>query len=315
MKRLLLLALGLAAACQSTLEVKVERVAFPPAPLVHAEKPTRYDRARLAEYQRQRAAYEAALATIASRRGTSVFDSVVRMTAVRAWTYQAADAIENALLAFENAQSDQAVPIEKDSANWAGTFRLNHTRFHRDCVMLREVGDRAGALLQAERLDDVFAAQAQVVALQAAQAARQIPYFLATSQPERIAAFENKASSETRLQIAPLMEQEARVLRPIVSAALRSVSAAGYGGFTMPDVFLIQPSDRLYEFVLKAPIDPQPLSIAKVDTTGDSSVVIVQESPGQFRVKRVASDPTTVLQNSAFIADMALRAAAQTITP
>jgi len=318
-RRAAILLLAFAASCESRLEIKVERIAFPPPPIEGpAEDASRSERRQANEIERMRRAYADALDRLATRRGPSVFGSIVRMTAIRAWTHVAADAVENALLDYVNSQPDQADPMSKDSEDWAETFRLNYASFHRDCARLRAIGDRAHELLQAERYDRLFLAESETVALRATHAARQIEYFAAESEEKRIEAFEDRvgADLENARKFVANLTSEKEALAPILAAGQREApTSAGFGGFMMPDVFVLQPSDPLYEFVLNAPVDSTPLSATTVETVGDSSVVIVQESPGQFRIKRVASDPTTMIQNSAFVADMALRAAAQTLAP
>jgi hypothetical protein len=93
--------------------------------------------------------------------------------------------------------------------------------------------------------------------------------------------------------------------------------AQGYGGYRQLGVAEIDPSDPMYRRILgtETPVSVQPLTRQVVYVAGQSSSMVVQENPGQVRVYQISNNPTQIMQNIALISDKALAAAAKYLSP
>lgn len=90
----------------------------------------------------------------------------------------------------------------------------------------------------------------------------------------------------------------------------------GFGGFQTVGIFEINPSDPAYQEVFKpglsrASISWRTLTQATAMAVGDSSLMLVMESPGQVRTHQVSNDPTQLLRNVALIIGKATGAASK----
>lgn len=95
-------------------------------------------------------------------------------------------------------------------------------------------------------------------------------------------------------------------------AAEAEKPSPGFGGFQATDIYAISPSDPLYDKILaKDQGSAEPLTLVKVDVTGDSSIMLVMEHPGQFRVYQVSNDPTQITRNIALVVSKATGAVAK----
>ena len=86
-------------------------------------------------------------------------------------------------------------------------------------------------------------------------------------------------------------------------------ASQGFGGFRQGGVYQINPGDPAYERVLKASLAPKPLLEVTVAASGDSGVMLVQESPAQMRLYQLGNDPATIMHNAGFILNKVLQAA------
>lgn len=86
----------------------------------------------------------------------------------------------------------------------------------------------------------------------------------------------------------------------------------GFGGFAATDVYAITPSDPAYEEILNsAKFSKRPITSATVNVSGNSSIMLVMEHPGQFRIYQISNDPTQLAKNVAFIVSKAAEGAAR----
>jgi hypothetical protein len=92
-------------------------------------------------------------------------------------------------------------------------------------------------------------------------------------------------------------------------------SRVGYQGFIVDDIFKISPSDPNYASVLAGTPVSQAISEVKATSLGDSTVLFVQESPGQMRIYQVETDTEQLVQNALFIFDKSLSAAIKYMGP
>lgn len=285
------LILACVASCNSSLSVRVERLDFPPtAKAVGAQ-----------------AAYDEAINNWKSSHEAGT--TLSRKLAAVATAGETADSLSTNLKEFAlSAAGSGLIPDD-----WGGDFGKLETasqelaRFSMSCTSALEkaVTDRSKFLILYDQI------MANGVVLES-----EMQFIFAPEEKMRFVAMEEFLGT-TSEAFKPLLASDiTKPLRSLgnVGAAISlgsTGSSDGFGGFSMPDVFVIQPSSKLYKYVLEAEPLGNPLSDVQVSTTGDAVVIIVQESAGQFRVKRVSNDPTKLIQNATFVADMALRAAAK----
>jgi hypothetical protein len=86
-----------------------------------------------------------------------------------------------------------------------------------------------------------------------------------------------------------------------------------FGGFIATDVYVINPSDPAFQEVLgdKKKLSVRPITRATVGVTGDSAVMMVLEHPGQVRTFQISMDPAQIARNIASIVSKATAAAAK----
>lgn len=106
-----------------------------------------------------------------------------------------------------------------------------------------------------------------------------------------------------------------RVQRHRTELELLTIDRPGFGGFRQAGVYVINPGDPAYEAVLKAKPAPNPLTSVTVRATGDSGIMVVQESPGQMRLYQLTNDPISLMRNVGFILDKVLQAAVKFGSP
>ena len=88
----------------------------------------------------------------------------------------------------------------------------------------------------------------------------------------------------------------------------------------MSGVFVMSAGDPSYREVLKAsPVRSKwghshPISMAEIGSWGESSVMIVFDSPVSVRTQKISNDPTQLIRNVALIIDKALQAVAKYAT-
>jgi hypothetical protein len=99
----------------------------------------------------------------------------------------------------------------------------------------------------------------------------------------------------------------------------------GFGGFVSTDIYTINPSDPEYRKILnssspwapftwalfKRNLSVELLTQADVEVTGDSSIMLVMEHPGQYRVYQISNDPTQIARNIALVVSKATAAMAR----
>lgn len=90
---------------------------------------------------------------------------------------------------------------------------------------------------------------------------------------------------------------------------LLDTTRPGFGGFRQAGVYRINPGDPAYDAVLRADAIGHPLTSVDVRATGDTGIMIVQESPGQLRLYQLTNDPITLMRNASFILDKVMQAA------
>lgn len=95
------------------------------------------------------------------------------------------------------------------------------------------------------------------------------------------------------------------------SADPSSRPSLGFGGVIATDVYVINPSDPLYATILKNKLNKHPLTQVSVGVTGDSSIMVVMEHFGQFRVYQISNDPTQITRNIALVVSKATAAVAR----
>lgn len=113
-------------------------------------------------------------------------------------------------------------------------------------------------------------------------------------------------------------------LRSAMEAVHRATDEAGktgaaigkrtFGGFRSIGVYEINPADPAYRKILgpdTAQLSLDAITSDNVTALGDSSVMIVQETPGQFRVYQISNDPTQIMRNVALLVSKALAAASK----
>jgi len=95
------------------------------------------------------------------------------------------------------------------------------------------------------------------------------------------------------------------------------VAAAGCGGLEVLGVYELNQADPAYRQVLDGTKYQSVglFSMAEANVNGDSTIVIVQENPGQFRVFEIDNDPTKLVQNVSYISNKALEAAVKYAEP
>lgn len=103
--------------------------------------------------------------------------------------------------------------------------------------------------------------------------------------------------------------------RDLAATGTRKVSP-GFGGFVAGDVYAIKPSDPMYATIFttsssRIKTSSEPITKVSIGVTGDSSIMLVVEHPGQIRVYQVSNDPTTIVRNIALLVSKATAAAAK----
>lgn len=94
-----------------------------------------------------------------------------------------------------------------------------------------------------------------------------------------------------------------------LDAAHASASAIGFGGFRQGGVYQINPGDPAYAQVLSAKAAANPIMEVTVAATGDTGVMLVQESPAQLRLYQLGNDPAAIMHNAGFILNKVLQSA------
>lgn len=99
----------------------------------------------------------------------------------------------------------------------------------------------------------------------------------------------------------------------------------GFGGFVSTDIYPINPSDPKYRVILnssspwaplkwlfwKRNLSVELLTKAEVEVSGDSSIMLVMEHPGQYRIYQISNDPTQIARNIALVVSKATAAMAR----
>lgn len=93
---------------------------------------------------------------------------------------------------------------------------------------------------------------------------------------------------------------------------------SGFGGFRQAGIYVIHPGDPEYKTLLGSRgfrRSADPLVYQEVSGLGDVSVMVVQESPGCFRVYQISNDPRTAAANIQLITQKTLHAALKYMAP
>jgi hypothetical protein len=136
-----------------------------------------------------------------------------------------------------------------------------------------------------------------------------------------------RAESEAVASVRLLdrLKREASEQLEVLRQRARTV---GFGGFVSTDVYPINPSDPRFAGILKSSspwtglgnalfkrnVSFQALTAVTVGVSGDSSLMLVMEHPGQVRVYQVSNDPTQLTRNIALLISKATSAAAKFAT-
>lgn len=91
-----------------------------------------------------------------------------------------------------------------------------------------------------------------------------------------------------------------------ISAVAEAKDRLEYGGFRDNTVYRIDAASTAYETLAASPRGVL-FSELRIDLTGDTAAMIVQQSPAYFTKKGVRADPTEVLRNSLIMVNKALR--------
>lgn len=92
-------------------------------------------------------------------------------------------------------------------------------------------------------------------------------------------------------------------------AARLAAVVPGFGGLRQGGVYQINPGDPAYDRVLNGKAAANPISEVIIAATGDTGVMLVQESPAQMRLYQISNDPSAILRNASFILNKVLQAA------
>lgn len=114
---------------------------------------------------------------------------------------------------------------------------------------------------------------------------------------------------DRRLAMLALAERLPTELGHYSTSLRSSPGSAGFGGFRQSGVYCINPGDPMYDAVLQAAPAANPLTSVTTRATGDTAVMIVQESPGQLRLYQISNDPVSGMRNATLILDKVLQAA------
>ena len=99
-----------------------------------------------------------------------------------------------------------------------------------------------------------------------------------------------------------------------VDQAISVAAKEGFGGFLAIGIAEINASDPEYQVILNseaAKLSQDAISKSSSTISGDAQVIIVQESPAQFRTYQISNDPTTLMKNIAMLVAKATAAAAK----
>lgn len=118
-----------------------------------------------------------------------------------------------------------------------------------------------------------------------------------------------EVNEERRLAMIALAQRLPGETAGYAARLAPSSTRPGFGGFRQAGVYQINPGDPHYDAVLKATPAPHPLTAVTAQAAGDCGVMIVQESPGQFRLYQISNDPAAILRNAALIMDKVMQAA------
>ncbi|UCF33062.1 MAG: hypothetical protein JSV78_12090 [Phycisphaerales bacterium] len=279
--------------CNQSLRVKVELIDFPPTPEAQAS----WD-------QESQKIHEIVKESIARRASDTKESLLFRLAVTTVWTEQAADLIRETCC--EHLASFQPDVVCDDDELQAG-----YERFYDDMQVLSDLRERAQGLLQEypDLEPAVFMAEAKCLLIQAELVADQIAYLTSSDPTKAIEAFEKHRADTRDITLMERMAQS--TVQPSIAFTVRRSSNLVFGGFLHPTIYEINPGSEAYRFITRCKPVGDAFSRVDIDAAGKSTAMIVQESPGQFRLREVSNDPSILLQNAVFITDMTLRAAAQ----
>jgi hypothetical protein len=98
------------------------------------------------------------------------------------------------------------------------------------------------------------------------------------------------------------------------SLAIFETTKEGFGGFRTIGIAEVNASDPEYRLILDsrtASLSQEAISKSSSTIAGDAQVIIVQESPAQFRTYQISNDPTTLMKNISLLVAKATAAAAK----
>jgi hypothetical protein len=127
--------------------------------------------------------------------------------------------------------------------------------------------------------------------------------------------FEAFRARITTGDINDLLDDVADATDEIVAVTDRGIAEFGFGGFATIGVFEINAADPIYRKILKRPVlTREEFTQASANIGGDSSIMLVMESPGQTRVYQVQNDPTQLVRNIAILIQKATAAATKILS-
>lgn len=153
--------------------------------------------------------------------------------------------------------------------------------------------------------DDVAALKERVIwALRRAEA-------LSIVEAARAQSLQKALQAATKGAASPFKDAFKFEFEKVQAIALQlqnRMASVGFGGFRQLGVYEINLSDPNYRLLFgadeedkPAKVSTSPVSLVQVDASGDSSIMVIAESPGQYRLYQLTNDPTQLARNIALI--------------
>jgi hypothetical protein len=278
--------------CNQSLCVQVKLIDFPPKEGTDA-----------AWIQECTEVHEKVKQAIARRAPDTEEAILYRLVVITFWSEQAADLIRSTCC--ENLAIG-APGVECSTEE----FQEGYERFYNDWEALNELRERARGLLEqyGKLHPSLFRERAAFLLSEADTIANQISYLTSSDPGKAIEAFEKRRADKG--DIALMRQMGESVFQFPIAFTVRQGDLA-FGGFVQPTIYEINPGSEAFRYITRCKPIGDAFSCVDIDAAGKSTAMIVQESPGQFRLREVSNDPSILLQNAVFITDMTLRAAAQ----
>ncbi|NOS99852.1 MAG: hypothetical protein HOP29_04425 [Phycisphaerales bacterium] len=152
---------------------------------------------------------------------------------------------------------------------------------------------------------------------------RRVRQFLYESRARASLAVDALKQTSTFKELGEELTEAVEGMRIAIEAA--DEPSPGFGGFVSTDIYPINPSDPKYRDILNSSSPWEPLkwllwkrnlsvellTKAEVEVSGDSSIMLVMEHPGQYRIYQISNDPTQIARNIALVVSKATAAMAR----